>query len=489
MVDPQRVQELRAKMQADGVLSPSTVRPDKVQELKAKMQAPQPSKAGPLAKKATEPQKKTVGGFLKNTVKSAGRLVGDTAKLVAGAVFQPQKTLKTITDPMIGAVGLVAPSLATDEQKDAARGVGQFYKDRYGSADAVKETLYNDPVGVASDVSAVTGAVGGLSKLGGLNRAAKVASIVSEVANPLNAVKVIPGKKVAASALRTSAEKSYTEALAPTTKVNKAKAAKVVPGLLEKRVTAFSKEGLQAKAVPKVNEFGQQIEDAFDAIPDGVQRIDTRPVFEDLQRRKMDYVASGVVIDELGYKAFDDLQRKLLKVADVDVSPKSIREFRQILDRGTARNGNFSFTDADSAAAEARKAAANAMREELAKANPDIDAINKEFSFWNNVDDVISDTIKRQKPQTGLIEPMAQIVGTATGTGGIMQAVLRGLALRNFIKLTRSTGWKTVSAVAKNDLANLLSKGDTFRAGTLINKLLNTASTVERNLMQPADNR
>jgi hypothetical protein len=331
----------------------------------------------------------------------------------------------------------------------------------------------------------LAGGIGGAARAGGLNRVAKVANTVERVANPLNVTKVLPGRKAASNVLRTSAEKSMTEALAPTTQANKARAAKIVPGMLEKRVTAFTQEGLQSKAAAQAETFGQRIEDAWDAIPDGTYRTNIKPIFDDLQKRKMDYTVNGVVVDEAGYKSFENIQRKLLQVADIDVSPKSIREFRQILDKGTARNGNFSFTDKDSALAEARKAAANAMRRELGSDLPGIDKINKEFTFWSNIEEVISDTIKRKKPQTGLVEPVAQAVGMATGSG-VVQAVLKGLALRNFVKLTRSTGWKTVSAVMKNDLANLLARGDSFRAAILIKKMLNMVSATERNLKQPA---
>jgi hypothetical protein len=321
MVDRKRVEEARKLLQQQGYQTGSGVDPARVQSARKLLQTP--SKAGPLAKKETpKSEKKTVGGFLKNTAKSAGRLVADTVKFAAGAVFKPKKTLESIGDPIVGAIGLVAPQAATQEQKDKARAVGSFYKDRYGSKEAIKETLYNDPVGVVSDVSAASGIVSGAAKLGGLSRTAKVASTVSDITNPLNVTKVIPGRKVAAKTLRTSAEKTYTEALSPTTRVNKLKTEKVVPGLLDRRVTAFTQEGLQAKATPKVNEFGQRIEDAFDAIPDGTQRINTRPIFEDLQKRKMEHVVSGVVVDDLGYKAFDDLQRKLLRVSEVDVSPR-----------------------------------------------------------------------------------------------------------------------------------------------------------------------
>jgi hypothetical protein len=463
----------------------------RVQQFKKQLQKEQKSsrvadfKNQPAPVEPEKEEKKSVGGFLKNVVKSGGKLVKDTASFVGNAVVHPKKTLEDIADPLVGAVGKVIPGAATATQTAKANAVGGFYKERYGGVDKIKESLYNDPVGVFSDISALAGLASGAAKLGGLNRTAKVASTVSNVTNPLNVTKLVPGRNVVSNRLKTSAEKSYTQALSPTTKTNKLKTEKVVPGLLEKRTVAFTHEGLQTKAAGHAQKYGQRIEDAFDAIPEGTIRTNVKPIFDDLQKRKLKTTVKGVTVDEPAYKAFEDMQRKVLKIAEVDVSPQSMREFRQILDKGTARNGNFAFTDADSVLAEARKATANAIRNQLAEELPDIGKINKEFNFWKNVEDVITDTIKRKKPQTGALEKVAQIGGMATGST-VMQSVLKGIALKNFIKLTRSTGWKTVSAVTKNELANLLVKGDSLRASLKIKQLLNMIGAANRNQRQPA---
>lgn len=70
------------------------------------------------------------------------------------------------------------------------KNVGSFYKDRYGSADAIKKTAYNDPVGVGLDIATVATGVGGLAKGGAMagskaGMSAGVASNMTKAGNTL----------------------------------------------------------------------------------------------------------------------------------------------------------------------------------------------------------------------------------------------------------------------------------------------------------------
>lgn len=124
--------------------------------------------------------KKTVGGFVGNIFKSGGDLVGDTVGAVAN-IFNPDMEKNTVAN--LGKVGLGAVQLALPGEQgfeDNARAVGNFYKDRYGSMEAIGDTLYNDPVGVAGDVSALlTGAGGALKGAGALSKGSKFGKIGS----------------------------------------------------------------------------------------------------------------------------------------------------------------------------------------------------------------------------------------------------------------------------------------------------------------------
>ena len=98
-----------------------------------------------------------------NIPESASRYFGGLAE----AVMNPIETAKTI-----GQLGAGALSLGlgddfqqrlgiSDESEQLATRVGELMVERYGSLDAAKETLKNDPVGVLGDLSTVLG-VGGV---------------------------------------------------------------------------------------------------------------------------------------------------------------------------------------------------------------------------------------------------------------------------------------------------------------------------------------
>jgi hypothetical protein len=46
------------------------------------------------------------------------------------------------------------------------------------------------------------------------------------------------------------------------------------------------------------------------------------------------------------------------------------------------------------------KSVADTLRSELSKASPDLAKLNKEFSFYKNLSDILETTITRQKPQS-----------------------------------------------------------------------------------------
>ena len=144
-------------------------------------------------------EKRSVGGFLGNVVESGANLVGG----VASAIAHPIQTTKTLGKVALGGVQKLIPGQQESEQAfDALTG---FYKERYGSLDALKRTLYEDPVGVAADLSTfLTGAgaaIGAVSKVGKVGTIAKVASTATRVGQALDPLQGI-AKVVGVSATK-----------------------------------------------------------------------------------------------------------------------------------------------------------------------------------------------------------------------------------------------------------------------------------------------
>ena len=117
------------------------------------------------ARPASEvPSGRSVGGFVSNIGSSAGQLVGGLANMV----MHPIDTVSGVLDIGAGALQNALPKAFVDfvnsgdspekaasvkRAVDAANAMGGFLKERYGSLDKIKTTLYNDPVGAAADLS------------------------------------------------------------------------------------------------------------------------------------------------------------------------------------------------------------------------------------------------------------------------------------------------------------------------------------------------
>jgi len=88
------------------------------------------------------------------------------------------------------AMGVTEKAIPGEQQHEVyADQVGQFIKDRYGSLDAAKQTLMNDPVGMLADMSlAVTGGSMLIPKVGKLGKISNVAKTTGMAIDPLNIV-------------------------------------------------------------------------------------------------------------------------------------------------------------------------------------------------------------------------------------------------------------------------------------------------------------
>lgn len=153
------------------------------------------------------PEKKSLGGFAGNVVKSGGRLIGDTVGAVAN-IFNPNMEKNTVANLgklAIGTAQYLDPTQVLGTQfEDTAKSVGNFYKDRYGGLDKIGNTLYNDPIGALADVAAVATGVGGaikggvsaatragtVARAGNVARAATVGSKLAKVGNAIDPIQV-----------------------------------------------------------------------------------------------------------------------------------------------------------------------------------------------------------------------------------------------------------------------------------------------------------
>ena len=106
------------------------------------------------------------------------------------AVTQPRETLEQLGEVLTGAYARFIPEewMARPDKAQEfiqkANAVGGVYRDRYGSVEALKNTIATDPVGFAADVSTLTGA----AALAAPGRTGQVLGTVSRVTDPTRVV-------------------------------------------------------------------------------------------------------------------------------------------------------------------------------------------------------------------------------------------------------------------------------------------------------------
>jgi hypothetical protein len=346
-----------------------------------------------------------------------------------------------------------------------------------GGASALDMAAYMTPGGSVRGLAgaAVQGAkAGGVAMLQGADPTVPAAL---GAAGPV----AIPAVGKVVKKLLPAPAKQYAQALGATTKENKELSEKIVPELIGRRVTG-SRERIAELAEKKIVEAGTKLDEALGKVPKGTA-ADVGAVLDQLQKLKRQYVVpSGqpgvnTIVDQPAYNALGEMQRI---VAATKPTFESVRRLRQILDQ-TVTKGDKTFgrTIAEGSTLDATREAANAIRRELAKAAPDVARINKEFSFWKDVERVVNATIQRTASQSkplgaqiaeGVATP-AVVTGTILGGpgGGIAATTGALVALR---RLVSSPQWKTFSAVQKDKLAEAIARGDAQEVGSLVGRAL-----------------
>lgn len=135
-------------------------------------------------------KKRTIGG---DVMEAIGNVPGSAAKL-AGDIVQPFlhpiDTATGLKDLFVGTVQSALPESMQAEsarpQREMAGRVADFYKQRYGGAENIRNTLVQDPVGAAADAASILGIAGIGLKASGLSKAGNIASSAGNIVDPIN---------------------------------------------------------------------------------------------------------------------------------------------------------------------------------------------------------------------------------------------------------------------------------------------------------------
>jgi len=145
-------------------------------------------------------------------VKNIPSSAWEFGKNVAQPVIHPWETAKSLGE-LGGGVLQHLGLMSGEEHKPAADAVGKFLMDRYGSIDAIKNTIATDPVGLAGDLSMIlSGGGSAVARLPGIaGKVGEAVSAAGRYTNPLTPV------AVAAAPVARAAGRTATEALGLTT--------------------------------------------------------------------------------------------------------------------------------------------------------------------------------------------------------------------------------------------------------------------------------
>lgn len=288
---------------------------------------------------------------------------------------------------------------------------------------------------------------------------------------------------LAAGPLKNAAETQYERALAPTTKANKVITQKIAPELI-RRGEHGSLDDLMQTAKSKIADLNPQLDAAYSATSPARTVGSGTKILQDLDALKGKYMVNGQVAQPQAIKAIEGIQ-DIVRKQGADINPDSLRKLKSIFDDPVSQRGGYAGTDLTTAyALKAQKVAANSIRDVMSGASPDVAALNKEISFWLNVQKVTRESgLRRIGQQGGLTKILGPLAagtagavtgahfGTEAGVGAAITAELAALASQ----AVRSPAWRTASAVYKNEFAMALARGDVGRASALSARLAEVA--------------
>jgi hypothetical protein len=347
----------------------------------------QPGSTGTPTQEATPEQPKSIGGFAGNVLKSGAQFIGDTAKGLYNSVRHPQQTLQGIGDTLVGEVGKVIPGAANQQQTQTADTVNKFYKDRYGGMDQIKNTLYNDPIGAAADVSVLAGGVEGIASKAGLTKVASTASNIARFTDPLQVVTEATKAAIPTKLADRTATRLYETSLKPSTTFSDAeRAAQVQTGL--KEGIHISQAGLE-HTQNTIDSINGEISKMIKTAADNGSTVSTHEVatrLNDVRDFFKQTATPQTYLDQL-----DSLEKEFLSshgsTLPIDVAQKIKQNTYTLLRK--------SYGEMKTASVEGQKAIARGLKEEIVKQYPQVGELNAKDTALINLEDSLSKAVAR----------------------------------------------------------------------------------------------
>jgi uncharacterized membrane protein len=435
------------RMAKDGV--PAEDIRDLISVYKTKYDVPVPSVPKPQGIVQPVPETKTAAGFGANVLKSGFNQITNLVESLAAPVVSPQQTAKALGGTALGALQLAIPG-EQDAEKTYAQPIIDDYKRAYGGVDNIKETLYNDPFRVASDLSSILflGA-GAIPKVGKLAKVAERARKASEVANPLNIVIPTPNntivKGISQERKSAAADKLMRSALkVPTAPKEAANAEKAIRAAIREQILPNKKGAEKTQnLIDELDTTGDAMVDSHVAamnqpgiIPNGATPPPAAEIsllrslryideVRDRAKKNMNPTAPLAAVD----KVTDDLVQNHGNKVPLD--------FAHAMKKETASKAKYG--ERGSYENEALKAGVRGLKEEIALAVPGLDKVLAREADLIKLRPILERAISREgnkqlgdftTPQYGT----SGAVLTGNRTAGVVAGVLKNIMDRASVK-------------------------------------------------------
>lgn len=365
------------------------------------------------------PWKEVAWRALKNTPKSAVEYGSN----IAQAIAHPIDTLEGLGGIVRGSIGRLPEGMGfrpvTDTDKQQWEAFKKMVSDRYGGVENIKNTIAEDPVGVVGDVASLASAGAGAAKLANLPRVAGAMSSLANAVEPVGlagkAIGALPGANWAAG--KFNPEGMYASALKMGTKLPPDERAAILQTLLKDNRVVLDDAGAN-KLYGKIGGLEAQVEPIIqrgvsegkvvDPLAVAGRVDDVLPRYNTVTRAE-----SQAPVERVRQSFLDE---NTITLPDGQVLPIAIP-----LDEAQAKKVNtykensraYETSSRPSGDSDARKALARGLKEEIAKAVPDIVPINDELSSLYPAMDWVNAALNRSQNwnPTG----MGGIMGVATG--------------------------------------------------------------------------
>ena len=266
--------------------------------------------------------------------------------------------------------------------------------------------------------------------------------------------------------LRRLGATQFRRALDPTTLENKAIAEEIAPELMRRGVRGTT-ESIEKRAGTEIRRLRPNLEGAYATLPRGpvAARSPISKTINELHQLKGRYFVDGEVVNPQAVNAIEGVQQIIEKHGN-SISPQSLRRVKQIFDEAVSEAGGYTTNDlTTNYSLKAQKEAANTIRRILHDAHPNVAVLDREMSFWLDVQQVARATnIRRMGQQGGLTRTVAlPLVGAAAGAmigGGQNEASAATVLSAVAFLAVRHPRWRTASAVIKDRMADALARGD-----------------------------